>query len=78
MVLPGAISARWCEHTPSGTGCRQLAVVLVTDMVGFTAYVCQDHWHHLHRASRGQIRAVQILTRQTRAADHLSGDGGSS
>ncbi|HEY9412218.1 MAG TPA: hypothetical protein VIP77_21750 [Jiangellaceae bacterium] len=48
---------RWCEHRT----CQRLAVVLVTDLEGDFAYLCRDHWHHLHRRTRGAIYAVRIL-----------------
>lgn len=49
---------RWCEHD----GCERLAVVLVSDLEGFQAFVCRDHWHHLHRTTGGAVRAVRVLT----------------
>lgn len=53
---------RWCEYAR----CERLAVVLVTDLEGFTEWVCRDHWHKLYRRSKGGIQAVQIISRTWR------------
>ena len=50
--------ARWCEHRR----CERLAVVLATDLEGFQAWLCRDHWHHHYRRTNGAIHAVQIIT----------------
>jgi hypothetical protein len=70
--VTGEEPARWCEHTTAaGQPCERLAVVLVTDFAGLTAYVCRDHWHHLNRTTGGQVRAVQIVHRHHKpGGDH--------
>ncbi|HEY9412282.1 MAG TPA: hypothetical protein VIP77_22070 [Jiangellaceae bacterium] len=56
---------RWCENGR----CERLAVVLVSDLEGFQAWLCRDHWHRLYRRTRGAIHAVQILTRNWRSTE---------
>ena len=45
-------------------GCRDNAVVVVTDATGDRALVCRWHWTDMLRASGGVIRAVALAPSQ--------------